>query len=170
MLDVHPPHNAIHNLGEFFLHLFTITVGLLIAVGIEAGVERHHHTELARQAQVTLDAEIRKNESTMMDALKDIQRMQQGNKANLDSIAAVRKNPSQNVNIDVSYGSSSLEETAWHTAQETGPLAYMPYDKAEKYSSIYTLCMISRPPKPALLKTRRSSSVHSAATMSGKAR
>ena len=138
MLDVHAPHKAIHGVGEFFLHLFTITVGLLIAVGIEAGVERHHHTDLAKQAQEMLDAEIRKNETTMTEALKDIQGMQQRNKTNLDSIAAVRKNPSQDVNIDVSYGSSSLEETAWHTAQETGALAYMPYDRAERYSSIYS--------------------------------
>jgi hypothetical protein len=41
MLDVHPPHKSIEGVGEFFLHLFTITVGLLIAVGIEAAVERH---------------------------------------------------------------------------------------------------------------------------------
>ena len=46
MLDVHPPHKAIHGTGEFLLHLFTITIGLLIAVGIEGAVERHHHTEL----------------------------------------------------------------------------------------------------------------------------
>ena len=35
MIDVHAPHKAIGNTGEFFLHLFTITIGLLIAVGIE---------------------------------------------------------------------------------------------------------------------------------------
>ena len=52
MLDVHPPHKAIEGVGEFFLHLFTITVGLLIAVGIEAAVERHQHRELAAEARI----------------------------------------------------------------------------------------------------------------------
>ena len=33
MLDVHPPHGKMHGVGDFFLHLFTITVGLLIALG-----------------------------------------------------------------------------------------------------------------------------------------
>jgi hypothetical protein len=59
MLDVHPPHKAIGNTGEFFLHLFTITIGLLIAVGIEGAVERHQHHELARDARETMTAEIR---------------------------------------------------------------------------------------------------------------
>ena len=49
MLDVHPPHTAIHGTGEFLLHLLTITVGLLIAVGIEGAVTRHEHQKLARR-------------------------------------------------------------------------------------------------------------------------
>src|ERR1017187_793075 len=30
-----------------------------------------------------------------------------------------------------------MSETAWKTAQSTGALAYMPYEEAEAYSSIY---------------------------------
>ena len=36
MLDVHPTHTW----RDFFLHLATITIGLLIAVGLEQTVER----------------------------------------------------------------------------------------------------------------------------------
>ncbi len=43
MLDVHAPHSKIEGIKEFLLHLFTISVGLLIAVGIEGCVERYHH-------------------------------------------------------------------------------------------------------------------------------
>jgi len=42
-MDVHPPHKPITNISEFFLHLFTITIGLLIAVGIhqeQAAIEK----------------------------------------------------------------------------------------------------------------------------------
>ena len=48
MLDVHPPHEAAHTWKDFFLHIATITVGLLIAVGLEQTVEvfhRHHQRE-----------------------------------------------------------------------------------------------------------------------------
>ncbi len=137
MLDVHPPHKAIHGTGEFLLHLFTITIGLLIAVGIEGAVERHHHTDLAKEAQEVLNGEIRKNEASVTDALNGIARERRQMQSNLDSIARVQSDPKADANIDVSYSSVGLEETAWHTAQATDAIAYMPYDKAEKYSSIY---------------------------------
>lgn len=37
MRDVHPPEQGIHTLKDFSLHLLTITVGLLIALGRGSG-------------------------------------------------------------------------------------------------------------------------------------
>ncbi len=31
-LDVHPPHGATHSIKDFLLHIFTITIGLFIAL------------------------------------------------------------------------------------------------------------------------------------------
>ena len=141
MLDVHPPHTKIGNASEFFLHLFTITIGLLIAVGIEAAVERHQHHELASEARQTMTAEIRKNAASMTGALADIGREQQKLEQNLAALRKVRLNPDDpsagNLNLDISYNTTGLEDTGWRTAQATGALAFMPYVDAEKYSSIY---------------------------------
>jgi hypothetical protein len=43
MLDVHPPHETPHSWRDFFIHIATITVGLLIALGLEQTVEYFHH-------------------------------------------------------------------------------------------------------------------------------
>ena len=45
MLDVHAPHETVHTWKDFFVHIATIVVGLVIAVGIEQSVEaiRHRH-------------------------------------------------------------------------------------------------------------------------------
>jgi predicted secreted protein len=48
MLDVHPPHHPTHTWRDFFIHIATIVVGLLIAVCLEQGVEaihRHHERQ-----------------------------------------------------------------------------------------------------------------------------
>ena len=42
MLDVHPPHEAAHTWKDFFIHIATICIGLLIAVGLEQSVEALH--------------------------------------------------------------------------------------------------------------------------------
>jgi hypothetical protein len=143
MLDVHPPHKAIEGVGEFFLHLFTISIGLLIAVGIEAAVERHQHRELAAEARDTMTAEIRKNSSNVADALKDIDQEQQKLKDDLAKVRKVQLNPrdpsSRNLNLDISFNTTGLEDTGWRTAQVTGALAFMPYAESERYTSIYSV-------------------------------
>jgi hypothetical protein len=39
-LDVHAPHHRVEGWKDFFIHLLTISVGLLIAVGIEGCVAK----------------------------------------------------------------------------------------------------------------------------------
>jgi hypothetical protein len=52
MLDVHPPHQPTHTWKDFFIHIATIVVGLIIAVGLEQTVEavhRHHEAASLRE-------------------------------------------------------------------------------------------------------------------------
>ena len=42
-LDVHPAHHAATTWRDFFIHIATIVLGLLIAVGLEQRVEHFHH-------------------------------------------------------------------------------------------------------------------------------
>jgi hypothetical protein len=49
MLDVHPAHHAASTWRDFFIHIATIVIGLVIAVGLEQGVEAiHRHHQLHR--------------------------------------------------------------------------------------------------------------------------
>lgn len=143
MLDVHPPHKAIHGTAEFFLHLFTITVGLLIAVGIEGAVTRHEHHKLAEEARETMTAEIRHNQGMIRDALRATQEEEKRLQANLATIAAVQQKPNgpeaDNANLDISYNTTGLDHTAWRTAQATGALSYMSYEDASRFSGIYEI-------------------------------
>jgi len=141
MLDVHPPHEPAHGVGDFFLHLFTITIGLLIAVGIEGAVTRHEHKKLADEARETMTEEIRHNVANTDDAVRDIAEQQERMKKNLTLLEKIQTNPkgpeADNADLNASYNSTGLEKTAWHTAQATGALSYMPYEEAQRFSGIY---------------------------------
>jgi hypothetical protein len=65
MLDVHPPHDKVHTWRDFFIHIATICVGLLIAVGLEQTVEALHHHHQRGQLLVSLDHDTR---ATLQDA------------------------------------------------------------------------------------------------------
>jgi hypothetical protein len=64
MLDVHPPHEAAHTWKDFFLHIATIVVGLLIAIGLEQTVEAIHHHQQRRELRESLLVDAR-------DAVRD---------------------------------------------------------------------------------------------------
>jgi len=57
MLDVHPPHHAANSWRDFFIHIATIVVGLLIAVGIEQTVEYFHHNHQRLELLESLEAD-----------------------------------------------------------------------------------------------------------------
>jgi hypothetical protein len=62
MLDVHPPHEAAHTWKDFFIHIATICVGLLIAIGLEQAVEaihqRHERDVLIQEMRLEADRNI----------------------------------------------------------------------------------------------------------------
>jgi hypothetical protein len=61
MLDVHPPHHAANSWRDFFIHIITIVIGLLIAVGLEQTVELIHHRHQRHQLQEDLHNEAEQN-------------------------------------------------------------------------------------------------------------
>ena len=61
MLDVHPAHHAASTWRDFFIHIATIVLGLLIAIGLEQTVELIHHRHQRHQLQEDLHNEAEQN-------------------------------------------------------------------------------------------------------------
>jgi hypothetical protein len=68
MFDVHAPHVSIRTWKDFFVHIATITIGLLIAVGLEQSVEffhhRHQREQLEDQMRRVFETNLRRSEKT----------------------------------------------------------------------------------------------------------
>jgi hypothetical protein len=140
-LDVHVPHEPIHSKKDFFLHLFTITVGLLIAVGIEGCVELHREHTLVKEARATLREEIDHNANAMKYAVTTIGRNRQVIQSDMDALTKIQEHPAdkslQHVALNAAFNIQSLNSAAWKTAQSTGALSYMPYAESQRYSDVY---------------------------------
>ncbi len=54
MIDVHPPHEAVHSWKDFLIHMTAICLGLLIAIGLEQSVESIHHRHERNQLREDL--------------------------------------------------------------------------------------------------------------------
>ena len=66
MLDVHPPHASTHTWRDFFIHIATIVIGLLIAVGLEQTVEYVHHLHQRHELEQNLHDEAMRRPMTMV--------------------------------------------------------------------------------------------------------
>jgi hypothetical protein len=140
-LDVHAPHQPIHGWRDFLLHLVIITVGLLIAVGIEGCVELHREHKLVREARATMREEIQHNSGEMKDAVGKLDQQAAAMKKNIAALTRILENPkdkeAQDASISADFSVIGLRETAWKTAQTTGALSFMPYAEAQRYSEVY---------------------------------
>ena len=140
-MDVHAPHGKIEGWKDFFIHLLTISVGLLIAVGIEGCVELHREHKLVNEARATMREEIQDNLTSMKDAEQSLKNQRAMMKENIKTLTRIQENPkdkeAQNPSINADNSMTGLRDTAWKTAQTTGALSFMPYDEAQRYSNVY---------------------------------
>jgi hypothetical protein len=141
VFDVHPPHGAIHGWRDFLVQLATITVGLLIALGLEGSVEWLHHRHLMHQAEASLLKEIKANASSMADRHKALAEQQEFLMTDIAILRSIIAHPGVPVHdsMTIRFSISGFENVSWLTAQNTGSIAYMPYELAQQYSDIYAL-------------------------------
>lgn len=138
MLDVHAPHNRMNGFQDFLLHLLTITIGLLIALGLEGCVEWRHHRALVHEAEDGMRGEISQNLGTVASLQKQIVQQQKQLDTDLEVLAGMRVHPeAKHGQLSFGFGLEGFNDVAWKTAQSTGAMGYMPYSSARTYSDIY---------------------------------
>jgi hypothetical protein len=86
MLDVHAPHEPIHTWKSFVIHIATITIGLLIAVGLEQLVEYFHHRHQAVAIVGKLRAESQENIATVRGDIESCDQLLAAIRSIVDSL------------------------------------------------------------------------------------
>jgi hypothetical protein len=139
-VEVHPPHKAIHSVNEFMVHMLAITLGLLIALGLEATVEWLHHRSLVREARENITEEMRENQRNLAAELKALPAEKTQLKTMLEVTANPQRTGSSNTTTpEFQWKVTRLSDAAWNTAGTSGALAHMQYAEARRYSQIYMM-------------------------------
>ncbi|MEI9980453.1 MAG: hypothetical protein WDN23_15910 [Edaphobacter sp.] len=140
MIEVHPPEHVLHSWRDFFVHLSTITIGLLIALSLEGCVEWRHHRHLVHEAEASLQGEIKTNAGDVAGALEDARREQATLAGDIGILKRIIANPKveNHEEFTVNFRIRTFEDVSWKTAQSTGALGYMPYEQAHEYSNLYS--------------------------------
>ncbi len=138
MLDVHVPDHKLGGVRDFVIHILTITVGLLIALGLEASVEALHHRHQRNEADETIRQELRENRDTLSKARAEM-KVEVANMVRvLDFLEARSKGqPGDAKDLNLNFHEGPLQDSAWRTAASTGVLTYMDYAQVQKYAIAY---------------------------------
>jgi len=138
VLDVHPAHHAATTWRDFFVHIATIVLGLLIAVGLEQTVEHFHHREQAHYARETLAQEMEVNRKRLTNNLY-VLRMNQGYLfADLPVIQRARTHKlALGDLIVVWHPYFLLGDSAWQTTQESGSASLLDPGELRTFGSMY---------------------------------
>src|SRR5579884_876004 len=136
-MDVHSPMGAVNSWRDFFVHLAIITLGLLIALGLEGLVEWGRHQELVHRAETDLRSELQANRTLSAANTKSLDAAEVQAETDLGILLAYRTTRHPTGDLKFHWEWSSLTSAAWDTARNTGAVALMDYAKAQKYSETY---------------------------------
>jgi hypothetical protein len=145
MLDVHPVHHAATTWRDFLIHIATIVLGLLIAIGLEQTVELLHHRHQRQQLQEDLRNEAAQNLQVIDRDLK----MQNLESWFQQAITAAPAAGYYKIRITLpsapclpgSVGTAEYRyfapsQAVWTTAKESGIVAFLPPAESRMYARL----------------------------------
>jgi hypothetical protein len=140
MLDVHPPHEAAHTWKDFFIHIATIVIGLLIAIGLEQTVEAIHHHHQVDHARELLVEEMESNRQVARQALYVIGMHQAYLFDDLPVIQRLRVHRlAPNDRIVIWHPHPLFANAVWRAINGSDAPNLLGFEELSKYGSVYNL-------------------------------
>jgi hypothetical protein len=142
MLDIHPAHHAASSWKEFFIHIATIVLGLLIAVGLEQLVEYFHHRQELAEVREELRGERETNKDSFARETVNWRWETAELKNNLLVLAYLQEHPGTlDERLPGSlvwfHASSGSSQAVWDAAKNSGVTSLMHREEVERYEDIY---------------------------------
>lgn len=147
-MEIHPPQHGITSWREFVLHMTTIVLGILIAIGLEQTVEWVHHRQERMLLQSELREEAEKNRAIIAEDLR-LASMETWTLAVMKTIAAAHTETDGKIRFELprtpcTSGSLNMpgvpyfapSEAVWTAARESGLTALVPAPEARVYARL----------------------------------
>ena len=134
-MDLHVPEGPVRSLKDFLLHIVIVTIGILIALGLEQAVEAYHRANLARDAVNAFRKELADDRQEMDAELADIPRTRERITAEIANLEDPHPRPIQYPGIHYNLMSTA----SWDAAVATQALNELPYDTVHGFAQAYGL-------------------------------
>lgn len=142
MIETHAPHEPVTSWKDYLIHISIVTIGLLIAIGLEQTVEYYHHRHQVAETRAALKQEREYNILRFQSETEEMRHFVPLLKMNLAVFQYLRKNPGAPEEkwpgkLHLYTLTSPFTDAEWRTAQSSGVLQFMPQDEVRKLSADY---------------------------------
>lgn len=142
IFDVHAPRAAVHTWKDFFIHLATIVIGLLIAVGLEQLVERAHDHYKVRETREGLRREREANGKDLITNAHNWRWEMVELQNNLLVLEYIQSHPGAlqtSLPGELRWVQLPVfsNHAVWDSAQLNGVIRLMPPDETNSYQTLY---------------------------------
>jgi hypothetical protein len=138
-VDVHPVHHAPRSWRDFFLQLLMITIGLFIALTLQAGVESLHHRHLVRDARENLRREIQNNHQRYAENVQNLDKNRRQLARDIDQLKELRNGKAIDMaSLGWGWDWNSYSDASWKTARDTGAVSHMSSELINAYTEVYS--------------------------------
>ncbi len=134
-MDIEGPQSPIHSLRDFAIHIATVTIGILIALSLEALLEAHRDHVLVEHARQDFRGEFRENRQALTNDLK----AGAATEAELVGLIAYGQDrlagkPAALPQLSARRVFTQVHSTAWETAIATQAIIHLPFKEAQLIS------------------------------------
>jgi hypothetical protein len=139
MIEVHPPQEKVHSWTQFLIHIAAITIGLLIAIGLEQTVVYFHHRHQLQEARRELAVELESNRRVVDINLESARKLTADLDADMALLRAPQISPSD-IRSKLVYGLGNFywpKDGTWQAVKQNGSLGLMAPDELHYYVYIY---------------------------------
>ncbi|HEY5337616.1 MAG TPA: hypothetical protein VIJ85_05405 [Rhizomicrobium sp.] len=138
-VDVDTPETPIWSVRGFAAHVLTVTIGFLIALGLNSLVDLYQQHKIAAQARNYFQLEIAENRALVT---KDLQNGEEARKTFVALIDYLQKrkagqHPQLGGNFHIATASIVLSRAAWDTGLASQALTYMPFAQTASLARLY---------------------------------
>ena len=147
MIDVHAPHHTVHTWRDFFVHIATIVVGLLIAVALEQAVEYSHARHELKETRAEIANEQKANEALWATNEKNWRSTFAALKNDVTVIKFIQEHPGmpQADLPGVLFWEQApflWNHAVWDAAQIKSVVQRMPLEESNNYQEYYALMTV----------------------------
>jgi len=137
-MDIHPPEHPIRSVRDFLLQMFTVTCGIVIALGLDSLVLQRREAALVRETRADFSAEIADNLAKLRSVRVQDDNAQAWLQTAIDWTDARLKHKTAKAPSDtIDRTFPAVRNAAWETALATQAIRLLTYPEAKSLATAY---------------------------------